>query len=227
MAIALPTLSSFFSPPLIPMQRPSRFCFLYLCLFTGIILLTGGSSGPAILKKRYQIENNSSIFLKGTSTVNEFTCKCEERFGEQQVEAEQTDNHARFKNTELWVPIKKFNCKNSRIDADMQRALQAEKYPHIKITLIDCWQNNKCMNGRCADWFDVKANISISLSGATRKEIITARAKAIATNKFQLIGEKAVQMSSFGVTPPEAMFGMIKVNDWISLHFDLMVSLID
>jgi len=42
-------------------------------------------------------------------------------------------------------------------------------------------------------------------------------------NRFQLRGEKWLKMSSFGIIPPEAMFGMIKVNDDITFHFDLVV----
>lgn len=200
---------------------------IYLILLTGSIILTGGYRGPIILKKRFQIESGSKIFITGTSNVNEFTCSCEERFNEQPLEAEQNENYARFKNTELLVPIKKFNCRNGKIDTDMQKALNADKYPNIKITLTDCWQNGRCTNGNCKDWFDVKANINISISGITKKELVYAKAKSITPNQFQLNGEKAVQMSSFGVKPPEAMFGMIKVNDWISFHFDLVVSLND
>lgn len=209
------------------MSPSKRSGIRYLLLLPLLILLSGGSRGPGILKKNYQIEGNSTILLKGTSNVNEFSCNCEEQFSEQKMEVEQTDNYVRFKNTELLVPIKKFNCKNGRIDADMQKALKAEKYPHIKITLNDCWQSNKNNNARFREWFDVKANISISISGTTRREVIIAKARLLAPNRFQLLGEKAVPMSSFGVKPPEAMFGMIKVNDWISLHFDLLVSISD
>jgi hypothetical protein len=52
---------------------------------------------------------------------------------------------------------------------------------------------------------------------------IPAKAKLTGTNQFLLRGESALQMSTFGINPPEAMFGMIKVNDWISFHFDLNI----
>lgn len=105
----------------------------------------------------------------------------------------------------------------------MQKALKAGQFPYIKIALVDSWQNPKCMDGSCKDWFDVQANVNITITNVTKTFSVPAKAKIIGPDRFLLKGESALQMSSFGITPPEAMFGMIKVNDWISIHFDLNV----
>jgi hypothetical protein len=51
-----------------------------------------------------------------------------------------------------------------------------------------------------------------------------AKVKIIAPDRLLVRGEKALQMSTFGVHPPEALFGMIKVDDWITFHFDLILT---
>lgn len=207
--------------------RPCARLVQLLLLVSGIIFLNGSSEYAPIQKKRYHIEDNSKIYLKGTSNVNAFTCDCEERYNEQILEVESNGGYARFKNAQIQVRSKTFNCHNRKIDADMQKALQADKYPYIKVALADTWQNAKCLKGECKDWFDVQANVNITITKTTKFETVAAKAKIIGPNQVLLKGEKALQLSAYGITPPEAMFGMIKVNDWITFYFDLVVRIDD
>ena len=196
--------------------------WIYQFLFiAGIVCLMGSTT--AWEKKRYYLESGSRLYLKGTSNVNAFTCDCDDQYNGQVLEVERNGGYARFRNGVLMLKSKNFDCHNRKIDCDMQKALNADKYPHIKISLVDTWQNPKCLDGNCKDWFDVQANVNITITNVTKTQSIPAKAKILGPNRFQLRGENALQMSAFGITPPEAMFGMIKVNDWISFHFDLVV----
>jgi len=199
-------------------SSPRIFHFLFLL---GVVCLMGNTTAGD--KKRYYLESGSRLYLKGTSNVNAFTCDCEDQYTGQVLEVERNGGYARFRNVELNLKSKNFDCHNRKIDCDMQKALKASEYPHIKIALIDTWQNPKCLDGQCKDWFEVQANVNITITNVTRKISIPAKARILGPNRFQLRGENALQMSAFGITPPEAMFGMIKVNDWISFHFDLIV----
>lgn len=193
------------------------------------LLLWGMLSGntPPSVKKAFQIEAGSRLYLAGTSNVNKFTCDCEDRFGQQTTSIERNAGHARFHEAQLMLTVKNFNCRNRKIEADMQKALRADQHPHIRVSLAETWQDTKCLNGQCKDWFAVQARVNITIAGVTRQENIAAQAKVLGHNRFQLRGEKALQMSAFGIDPPEAMFGMIKVNDWITFHFDLSVQVED
>lgn len=193
-------------------------------LAAGVLLLTMGAvSHVPVEKRRYSIESGSRLFLKGTSNVNTFTCDCEDQYAGQVAEIERNGGYARFHNVQLTMRSRNFNCHNRKIDADMQKALKADQFPYIKIALVDSWQNPKCLEGDCKDWFDVQANVTLTITNVSKTLSIPARAKILGSNRFALSGESALQMSAFGITPPEAMFGMIKVNDWITFHFDLIV----
>lgn len=194
-----------------------------LLMFAGLMLAGSAAKYTPPSKKKYRIEDGSKLYLKGTSNVNTFNCDCEDQYKEQVMEAEYHGGYARFKNAELVLQSKNFDCHNRKIDADMQKALQADRFPHIKIALVDTSQDPKCLNGGCKDWFDVKANVNIRITNVTKSEFVTAKAKVLGPNRVQVVGEKAIQMSAYGIKPPEAMLGMIKVNDWISIHFDMVV----
>lgn len=175
-------------------------------------------------RKKIRIEDQSRLYLQGTSNVNSFTCDCEDRFEAQLIEAESGNGYSRFRNAGLVLRVKSLNCKNRKIDTDLQKALMADQYPNIQVVLLDSWQTAKCADGSCYDWFDVQANVMITIARVNSKEFIRAKARMLGPNRFQLKGEKWLKMSAFGITPPEAMFGMIKVNDDISFHFDLVVT---
>ena len=196
----------------------------YVFLLIPIIFSTGSTDLNSITtKKRYLIADGSKLYLKGTSNVNAFTCDCEDQYTEQTLEVERTGPYARFRNVDLHLRTKRFDCHNRKIDADMQKALQADVYPVIKVSLLDARQPAKCVDGGCKDWFDVQAKVKLTIKNVTTEQQIPAQAKISGPNRFQLKGAHTLLMSTYGVHPPEAMFGLIKVNDAITFHFDLIV----
>ena len=203
------------------MARQNNRWFSQLLFSFGILMLLGSHSAGE--KKRYQIESGSKLYINGTSNVNKFTCDCEDQYGGQILEAERNGGYVRYRNVDLLLKSKNFDCHNRKIDKDMQQALKADGYPYIKVSLVDTWQDPNCLDIQCKDWFDVKANVKITITNVTKTLSIAAKAKVLGPNRFQLQGQSPVQMSAFGIDPPEALMGMIKVNDWITFHFELIV----
>lgn len=204
--------------------KTRQVCHL-LFLILGFFLISSSNDHLIPVKKRYRIEEGSKLYLKGTSNVNAFTCDCEDQYAEQTLDIERNGGYARFRNVDLLLKSKNFDCHNRKIDCDMQKALRADQYPYIKIALVDATQDPKCLDGACKDWFDVQAKVNITIANATKEQSIPAKAKVLGPGRFQIRGEKTLQMSAYGIHPPEAMFGLIKVNDSITFHFDLIVRL--
>ncbi|MBC7778220.1 MAG: hypothetical protein H7246_22495 [Phycisphaerae bacterium] len=197
-----------------------NWIFNFLILI-GMVCLMGTTTASD--KKRYQIESGSRLYLKGTSNVNAFTCDCEDQYAGQIVEVDRKGAYARFRNVDLLMKSRNFDCHNRKIDNDMQKALKTDYYPYIKISLVDTWQDPKYLDGDSKEWFDLQANVNITITNVTKMQSIPAKARVLGPNRFQLRGQNALQMSAFGIDPPEAMMGMIKVDDWITFHFDLIV----
>ncbi|HND87559.1 MAG TPA: YceI family protein [Saprospiraceae bacterium] len=187
--------------------------------------LSGNTPPPS--KKKFLLEDSSRLYLAGTSNVNKFTCDCEDRFSKQTVRIERSGGLTKFGDAGLMLTVKNFNCHNRKIDTDMQKALRAEQHPHIRVSLLEARQDPKCLEGKCGEWFPVEAKVNITIAEVTRQETVAAQARRLNAQRFQLRGDKTLQMSAFGIQPPQAMFGMIKVNDWITFHFDLSVMVED
>lgn len=199
--------------------RPTGF------LLAGLMMLAGSWSflpdKPA--KKQFVIEDNSRLFLKGTSNVNKFTCDCEDRYPAQTFEVEHTGSQVRFQNTSLAIATRKFNCHNSKMDHDMQKALKADKYPHIKIELLETKQDANHVKSGSRASLEVQAKAKLTICGVTKTQQITAKAQILSDGYFRLTGYQSILMTDFGIEPPTALFGMIQVNNQIDFHFDLYV----
>ena len=164
--------------------------FGYALVLLGTFFLMGSSTDHMTIdKRRYQIEDGSRLYLKGTSNVNSFTCDCEDQYAGQVLEVERKGGHARFRNVDLLLKSKNFDCHNRKIDNDMQKALKTSQFPYIKISLVDTWQDPKCLDGGCKDWFDVQANVNITITNVTKLQSIPAKAKVLGPNRFQLRGQ--------------------------------------
>lgn len=205
------------------------------CIQTLLLLLTALSFTGAYMhtpaqdpaKKRYLINAESKLYLKGTTNVNTFTCNCTDRFQPQWLEVESQGTYAQFRRAGLRISTRDFNCHNRKIETDLEKALKAETFPYIGIELLETWQNAQQVAADSRDWFNVKAKVKITITDVTKHHQILGKARRLGANRFQLTGEKSLQMTEFGIDPPHAMFGMIKVNDWITFHFDLIVDVED
>lgn len=180
-----------------------------------------------VMKKRFFIEESSRLYIKGTTNVNSFTCDCQDRWQAQVVELDDNGIKAAFRNTDLQITTRKLDCHNGKIDQDLQKALKAQVFPFIKIELLETTYDPKAVKGKMTDWSVVKAKVRITIAGVSKIQTLEGKAKKPAPNRISLTGEKSLKMSEFGIAPPEAMFGLIKVNDGISIHFDLNVRVED
>lgn len=202
-----------------------------LTFLSAIVLICLAATIPTMdqtEKKRYSILKSSKLFLTGTTNVNTFKCDCRDRFATQNLHVENRGSHARFSNTSLRMTTKKFDCKNGKMDRDMHKALMADAYPYIEMELVETWFNPKQLkNGDAEDWFDVKAKVKLTITCVTKEQTINAKYKALSKNKFILRGSKSLKMTDYGIDPPEALFGMIKVDDLITFNFNLDIAVED
>ncbi len=177
------------------------------------------------IEKTYHINKKSVLKLEGKTNVNGFTCGCKETFQPQQLIAKpQSDGNLSFSSASLNLKIKSLDCSNKLINKDLQKALNAAEHPNITIELEKVEQDKCNRLTELKDWVILKALTNITLNGISKEYWISITAKKYAANQYRFIGAKTLNMSDFGVKPPRAMMGMIKVQDAITIHLDLDVS---
>ncbi len=174
----------------------------------------------------FQIEPGSKLQIKGTSNVTDFTCLCLESFPKTKVQVVATEDAAKatFSNTVLQIRTKKLDCGNKPMNNDMYSTLKADDHPHIQIELIETRHSSGKLLRKAEEWQSIEAIAHFSIAGVTRKESLSVHAKKITDSSYRFKSSKTILFTDYGIKPPRALMGLIKVDNEISLELDLMIS---
>lgn len=224
-----------------------RYC-LWLVMVLGLLIaevraqsLSGSPSsnpGTALTQTNLRlpavvplaIDPASRVWLDGSANIVDFTCVAgiidsRGSLNGFNAQAEGGRPHGEVQ-LQVSIPIKNLNCGKPPINRDMRRTLNSDEHPFIVYTLgenklVD--PNNRDLNGS----FDIETFGELKISGKSRTEKIIVKGQFIGTWQFRVTGAHTIQMSDYGLEPPSPMMGLIKVNDELTVHFDVILTLKD
>ena len=191
-------------------------------LFLAFTILPG-----ELQEVHFDIKPTSRLLLNGTSNINKFSCDCDDYNHSGKVVLEPSDKgYWQFHEAILSVKVKAFDCGHSGINRDMGIALKADKYPHITISLKSLFHDNKLQSFHVGEKRELHAMVDIALAGTTKRVPLFIHLTRLSGSDYNISANKDLYMSDFGVAPPTALFGLVKVNDLIniSINLDLVMS---
>lgn len=122
---------------------------------------------------------------------------------------------------ELRVPVTSLRCGNRHMERDMYRALRSEESPVIEFRF------SGLVSGvdHDIDAGTYRATIAgeLTLAGARKAVHVPVQAERIDRNRFRLRARLPLRMTDFRITPPTALFGMVKASDDLVVQFDLVL----
>ncbi len=185
-------------------------------IFFGLFTL----SGNAQEWRKASILPQSKIFLHGVSNVNSFSC---EVCGTDEVTTlnlffSSEGKQLLFDENEYRIPIKNFLCENSRMTADLQEALRMDIYPAMSLEL-------KALSNLPDSTQFPQARLQISLAGKSNTYDLTYACTRMSENFYHVVLTRDFNMSEFGIDPPTALMGLIKVKEKIEIELDLYILL--
>jgi hypothetical protein len=197
-----------------------------LSLWISLISFFPGTKMPKEIKPLtiiYSFEKGSKVSIDGTTNVKDFFCSSGKLFAQQSAKLNREDSvRIGFDNAGLDFNISSLNCGNIGINRDLMKAMK-DSYPFISVKLTDA-QIDAEKKLSPDSWTTIKINVSISMAGITKNAFIVVQGKKIGNNYYRFVGQHSMLMTSFGVVPPTALFGMVKVKDGIIVKFDLIIS---
>jgi polyisoprenoid-binding protein YceI len=186
------------------------------------LLLWAGAAYYA--ETTYYIDAGSKLTLEGSSNVNKFTCACNDQFPQSTLRFElfEEGKSAKFSNAMLTLRTKSLDCGNAQMNKDMYKTLRADQHPHIKIELTRT-QLLEASTLSTSEWTPLKATSALTISGVKKPVVFEVKAKKVGKDRIRLTASREVLMSDYGIEPPTAMLGLIKVNNAIRLNLDLII----
>lgn len=178
------------------------------------------AQAPSEIGLHFQLEPGSRISIKGTSTVNTFTCTSSFIQGSGTLAVDPMSRGGNEVKAEIGAQVKLFTCGHSRMSKDLWHALKADDHPLIYYRL-----NNAVSEGPIpapGTEFPINAEGTLSIAGRERPIELSLVATKVSPTHYSVRGAQEILMSDFGVEPPTALMGLIKAHDLITVQFDLI-----
>ena len=204
-------------------------------ILAATLLLTAAAFGQASEKSSaYRIVAPSRITLQGTSNVSRWNCSGSTMNGKFELAAARSDVE-RYLNernvaiepqeggaeVRVEVPISGIDCGNRVMERDLRNALRASQHPFIHFR-YDALRTTVQYDEKTHQ-YTAKVAGTIELAGETRSLEMPLVAETGASGRLRVRTNLAVKMSDFGITPPTAMFGMIRARNELRVELELQL----
>jgi hypothetical protein len=168
-----------------------------------------------------QLEPASRIGVKGSSTVRGFECQAglidaTINAAPDAVTAVLAGEKA-VEGVEVKIEAAKLDCRNGTMNGHMLKAIKATEHPTITFRLASY------------DITPAEAGAAIVMKGTlllggVEKEIeLAGTAKAAPEGALQVTGTYPLNMKDYGLKPPSLMLGTMRVNEKLTVGFDLLL----
>jgi hypothetical protein len=177
------------------------------------------------LRVAYHIDEKSQLFLLGSTNVNTFKCDCKDKFQPAILEGEinPSTRLIQFKNARLRVKTKLLSCRNNVMNRDMHKALKADEFPFITVDLLNALPLHKEKEMQPGKVYNYNVNTIISIAGISKAQLIQVKILRTKDNLYRLTASKDILMSEYEIRP-RTPFNIIKIDDLIGIHFELLVN---
>jgi polyisoprenoid-binding protein YceI len=192
-------------------------------LMAGGLLAVGsvGWAPTAMAAPGVDFSTESKIWMEGNSTLHPYKSTAKSWTIKATVAPGSNAKIGDVTQLDVTIPVKSLKSGDGALDNNMYNAMSADKHPTIRFVLT----NAKVTNADGGD-IEVVADGKLTISGTERTTKISAKGE-LKGDTIKIKGTKDMKMSEFGVKPPVLMFGAIKVDDKITVKYELVGKVTD
>jgi hypothetical protein len=188
-------------------------------------LLVGLLFFSASEKEKYyyiKIEEGTSLVIKGSTSINRFQCISSYVPLEDTLHVIHHIDSGKylFNKAKIIFRINEMECGDPYSNKQLRATLKGKKFPFILIEIMEIMPDPK-------HWINSTAKIKIELAGKVIVRIVNLKLAGAGNNVFSLEGEQAFLMSSFELSPPRPMMGLVQVRDSLDIKFFLSLRLLE
>lgn len=199
-------------------MRPIHRRLTIVASLAGTVALTAASpTGPI------NLQPESRLWVDGTSTVRDYTCKATTLQGSiaaavpaPALEIGSLDGAIR--SVDVTVPVQALECGNGTMNGHLRNALKATEHPavHFRLSQYDVTPSGESVG-------TVKLVGTLSIAGEEKPVTLDASVSCEGNGQVRVKGSKEILMSEYGVKPPTLMMGTLKVKDRVVVNFDVVL----
>jgi hypothetical protein len=188
-------------------------------IFWIIVFLFFFPSTNESIKESWQVKSISTLKVDGKTNINSFSCNIPSYDRENDVLTFEKSTNGYNVIGKMTIPIVNFDCHNRMMTKDLQKTLKSTQYPEMLIlfknfTHLPSTTNKGSILVGMAD---------IKLAGTTKMYEINFTTLNNQPNEVELLGQRKILFSDFGLTPPSKLGGTIKVKNELEVEFRLLL----
>ena len=168
-----------------------------------------------------KLRPESRLWFDGKSTVRDWSCKATAI--ESSIDASSTaavsgvlNGQKLVSTATLTFPTAKLDCANGTMNGHMMKALAGEQNPAIVFTLTSYVLN-------AATPVTGTLQGTLLIHGVTKPITMPAEFTAGTGSALRVTGAYPLKMTDWQVPPPKLMLGTLKVNEMVTVHFDVQL----
>jgi polyisoprenoid-binding protein YceI len=190
---------------------------LHILLPLICLLLSGGSSFAQDVSIQ---KDQSTLWIEGKSNVNQFTCHAKKYSTLIDTPEMEHDPFKLF----VEIAVNGFDCGKRRMNRDLYDALKADDHPTID---FEYEKTHSLSYSDSTDLYKLMVNGTLTVAGHTKTIEFPMSATLLDEGSIRAEGQANIRMSEYNVEPPTALFGLVKVDDKLTVHFELFASIKD
>lgn len=181
-----------------------------------LVLISFSKMSSLKESKFVRIAPESTLEIKGTSNVTNFTCVYNILSLNQPIPIhyENKNDMIYFENAGLVLKNSCFDCGGRGINKDFNGLLQSESYPHIVLNLKELKKKSNSKN-------TIDALIEIQIAGISK--IYTMETQFHYDENWHISGILKLNIKDFDLAAPKKMLGLIVVSEEIEIRFNLVL----
>lgn len=188
------------------------------------MLLSGGS----LFGQQMVINNErSNLWIEGKSNANNFSCDANQYDVNSQRLAPEFSSNTPNKDRlqiDINIRVKGFDCGKNRMNRDLYEALKADQYDSIH---FEYESTERVEFEEAEDVYRITVNGLLTVAGVSNHIQFTLNGFLIDNGTVRAKGETEIAMTDYNVAPPTAMLGLVRVNNALTVHFDLTAAIVE
>ncbi len=167
----------------------------------------------------------SKLRILGSTNVNRFTCAATRYAGRDTLSFSPAEEPVsiRFESGSIRVGGRAFDCGNPIMTSDFRQTLKVKEHPTVEIRLLQTvgWTEAVAALDESCNRRAVATVLEVVVAGRARRVELPCEVVWVAGDELRLVGKGDFRFADFGLTPPERLFGTVRVAEAIDVSFDL------
>jgi hypothetical protein len=192
---------------------------VFAALFAGFSF----KDDSAFLLHRFIVQPSSSLTINGKTNVNSFQCGIKYYSGKDTLVLREGGRLQKpvFIKGSVALKASLFDCGMQVMTNDFCNTIKSNQYPEV---VID-FKSFEKVPDYDAKKEKFKGTMAISLAGASKEFSLLCSIQPQSSGVIHLSGKRKFLFSDFNLEPPKKMMGMIKTEDELNVHFNLVLLL--